>query len=148
MSLRRSAPDPQLLSLFEESGRNVQRSALLLRDLLSDYPEQAARMGEHGRARAQEMRRRLRPLVAELVARAQEHGDLRSDFTPQDIALLFWGSDRVIELAGDVAPELWRRQLTFVLDGLRSATPTPLPAPPLTDAQLRRVGAKRGRTSA
>ena len=41
MALRRSAPDPQLLSLFEESGRNVQRSALLLRDLLSDYPEQA-----------------------------------------------------------------------------------------------------------
>jgi hypothetical protein len=54
----------------------------------------------------------------------------------------------VIELAGDVAPELWRRQLAFVLDGLKSETPTPLPAPPLTDAQLRRVGAKRGRTSA
>ena len=103
---------------------------------------------EHGRTRAQAMRRRLRPLVARLVARAQEHGELRSDFTPQDIALLFWGSDRVIELAGDVAPELWRRQLAFVLDGLRSATPTSLPAPPLTDAQLRRVGAKRGRTSA
>jgi AcrR family transcriptional regulator len=103
---------------------------------------------EHGRTRAQAMRRRLRPLVARLVARAQEHGELRSDFTPQDIALLFWGSDRVIELAGDVAPELWRRQLAFVLDGLRSATPTSLPAPPLTDAQLRRVRAKRGRASA
>jgi len=103
---------------------------------------------EHGRTRAQEMRRRLRPLVAQLVARAQEHGELRGDFTPQDIALLFWGSDRVIELAGDVAPELWRRQLAFVIDGLRSANATPLPAPPLSDAQLRRVGAKRGRTSA
>jgi AcrR family transcriptional regulator len=103
---------------------------------------------EHGRTRAQEMRRRLRPLVAKLVARAQERGDLRSDFMPQDIALLFWGSDRVIELAGDVAPELWRRQLAFVLDGLKSTNPTALPAPPLTDAQLRRVGAKRGRTSA
>ena len=66
------------------------------------------------------MRKRLRPLVAQLVARAQEHGELRDDFTPQDIALLFWGSDRVIELAGDVAPELWRRQLGFVLDGLRA----------------------------
>ena len=41
MALHRSAPDPELLTLFEESGRNVQRSALLLRDLLSDYPEQA-----------------------------------------------------------------------------------------------------------
>ncbi len=31
--------DPELLELFEESGRNVERSCLLLRDLLSDYPE-------------------------------------------------------------------------------------------------------------
>jgi uncharacterized protein Yka (UPF0111/DUF47 family) len=38
---RRHRPDPHLLALFEESGRNVQRTSLLLRDLLSDYPEQA-----------------------------------------------------------------------------------------------------------
>ena len=35
-------PDPELLGLFEESARNVQRCSLLLRDLLADYPEQAA----------------------------------------------------------------------------------------------------------
>jgi uncharacterized protein Yka (UPF0111/DUF47 family) len=35
-------PDPELLGLFEESARNVQRCALLLRDLLTDYPEQSA----------------------------------------------------------------------------------------------------------
>ena len=40
--LRRASPDPELLGLFEESGRNVQRASLLLRDLLSDYPEQVA----------------------------------------------------------------------------------------------------------
>jgi len=34
-------PDPHLLALFEESGRNVQRASLLLRDLLADYPENA-----------------------------------------------------------------------------------------------------------
>jgi uncharacterized protein Yka (UPF0111/DUF47 family) len=39
---RRTRPDPELLTLFDESGRNVQRAALLLRDLLADYPEQAA----------------------------------------------------------------------------------------------------------
>jgi uncharacterized protein len=31
--------DPRLLDLFQESGRNVQRTALLLRELMSDYPE-------------------------------------------------------------------------------------------------------------
>ncbi|HEY7019287.1 MAG TPA: helix-turn-helix domain-containing protein [Gaiellaceae bacterium] len=94
----------------------------------------------HGRTRAEAMRRRLRPLIAELVERAQADGALRQDFAPQDIALLFWASDRVIELAGDVAPEVWRRQLGFVFDGLRSGAASPLPQPPLTDAQLRRVG--------
>src|SRR4051794_2841066 len=33
--------DTTALELFEESGRNVQRAALLLRDLLEDYPERA-----------------------------------------------------------------------------------------------------------
>src|SRR5579872_5057938 len=33
--------DGELLGLFEESGRNVLRTTLLLRELLSDYPEQA-----------------------------------------------------------------------------------------------------------
>lgn len=37
----KTAPDPQLLALFEESGRNVQRATLLLRDLLADYPERS-----------------------------------------------------------------------------------------------------------
>ena len=35
-------PDPELLGLFEESARNVQRCSLLLRDLLADFPEQSA----------------------------------------------------------------------------------------------------------
>jgi len=38
--LRRSLDEP-LLALLEESGRNVQRTALLLRDLLADYPDRA-----------------------------------------------------------------------------------------------------------
>ena len=41
MALLRRAPDDQLLGLVEEAGRNVQRTALLLRDLLADYPERA-----------------------------------------------------------------------------------------------------------
>src|SRR5207249_12330182 len=58
----------------------------------------------HGRERAAAMRRQIRPLVARLVSRAHEQGSLRPDFTPQDVALLFWATDRVIELGGDVAP--------------------------------------------
>jgi uncharacterized protein Yka (UPF0111/DUF47 family) len=35
------AIDPTVLELFEESGRNVQRATLQLRDLVADYPERA-----------------------------------------------------------------------------------------------------------
>ena len=98
---------------------------------------------DHGRELARAMRRRIRPLTEELVARAQAAGALRQDFARQDLALLFWGSDRVIELAADVAPELWRRQLGFMLDGLRTPEPRPLEHPPLSEAQLRRVGPRR-----
>jgi len=42
MSWRRRRSDlAELLDLFDESGRNVERCALLLRDLLADYPERA-----------------------------------------------------------------------------------------------------------
>ena len=94
----------------------------------------------HGREGAAAMRDRLRVLIARLVERARAEGTLRADFTPQDIPMLFWSSDRVIELAGDVAPDLWRRQLGFVLNSLRAAAATPLAEPALTAEQLQRVG--------
>jgi hypothetical protein len=41
----------------------------------------------------------------------------------------------VIDFAHDISPELWRRYLALLLDGLRPA-PAPLPGAPLTLAQL------------
>src|SRR5579872_195641 len=40
-SFLRRPLDDDLLALFEESGRNVLRTTLLLRELLGDYPEHA-----------------------------------------------------------------------------------------------------------
>jgi uncharacterized protein Yka (UPF0111/DUF47 family) len=39
MRLTRPKPDPVVLDLFAESGRNVQRTAGLLQELMSDYPD-------------------------------------------------------------------------------------------------------------
>ena len=97
----------------------------------------------HGRERASAMRSRLRPLLAALVRRAQDEGTLRADFTAEDLPLLFWASDRIIDVAGGVAPEIWRRHLGFVLDGLRCDTARALAQPPLTEEQLRLVGAPK-----
>lgn len=41
MPFLRRAHDPELLALFEESGRNVQRATMILRDIVTDYPEKA-----------------------------------------------------------------------------------------------------------
>jgi AcrR family transcriptional regulator len=93
----------------------------------------------HGSRRAEAMRARLRPLLARIVERAREQGTLRADFTPDDLPLVFWTANRVIELTQDVAPAYWRRYLALLLDGLRPDAATPLPEPPLTRAQLTRA---------
>jgi len=99
---------------------------------------------EHGRRRARAMRRRLAPLLQQMIARAQEQGSLRADFTPQDMPLLFWTSGSVIDATAGVAPDCWRRHLGLTLDGLRAGAATPLPVPALTPAQLERARTRRG----
>ncbi|MEO8690403.1 MAG: DUF47 family protein [Solirubrobacteraceae bacterium] len=42
----RRRTDPRVLDLFQESGRNVQKTASLLRELLADYPESNGVGGE------------------------------------------------------------------------------------------------------
>jgi len=97
----------------------------------------------HGRARAEAMRTRMRPLLRRLIERAQEQGALRADFRAEDMPLVFWTGGRVIEATAMVAPELWRRYLGLLLDGLRVEAATPLPQPPLTRGQLNRATGRR-----
>ena len=100
-------------------------------------------MRAHGRARTEALRARIRPLLRRLIERAQEQGSLRADFAPEDLPLVFWSADRVIEATAGVSPDFWRRYLALLLDGLRAEAATPLPHPPLTRAQLNRVTRSR-----
>ena len=93
---------------------------------------------EHGHAR-DAVRRRVRPLVRRLIERAHADGSLRPDFTPEDMPLVFMTGGRVLEAARGVAPDLWRRYLGLLLDGLRAEGATPLPRGPLTRAQVNRL---------
>jgi AcrR family transcriptional regulator len=98
-----------------------------------------------GLSRGDEVRARVRPLLAQLIERAKAQGSLRADFVPEDLPLVFWTSDRVIDATAAIAPECWRRYLGMLLDGLRAEAATPLPAPPLTAAQV--AGVKRRRAA-
>jgi AcrR family transcriptional regulator len=98
----------------------------------------------HGRDRAEAVRERVRPLMRALVQRAHEQGTLRPDFAAEDMPLVFWTGSRVIEATVDVAPELWRRYLGLLLDGLRADAATQLPVAALSQGQLDRVAARHG----
>jgi AcrR family transcriptional regulator len=76
--------------------------------------------------------RRLRPLIADLVARAQSVGALRDDVTVEDVSLLLIALGRIAHLVPEAA---WRRPLQVAMDGLRApaATPMPVPAVPPDD---------------
>lgn len=88
--------------------------------------------------RVAEIRELLQPLVAEMIARAQRAGLMREDVTATDLPLVAMMIRTVIVGGGDMAPELWRRAVAIVLDGLRppGGATTPLVAPALDDSQL------------
>jgi len=92
---------------------------------------------------------RLFELVAQVVQRAQENGQLRADLTLEDLALVTWANTRILpacRAAG--APDAWRRHLGFLLDGFRAERASPLPEPPLSPRQVHRAMVTLGRRSA
>jgi AcrR family transcriptional regulator len=81
--------------------------------------------------------RRVKPAVDALVARAKEQGTLRPDAEPWDLPMIQLMVAAVTDQTGH--PDLWRRYLRLVLDGLRVQPGTdPLPAMQFGPDQLHR----------
>ncbi|QEC50337.1 TetR/AcrR family transcriptional regulator [Baekduia soli] len=92
----------------------------------------------HGRQRVAAVRERIKPLVLRILERAQADGSLRADVESTDIPLLQFMVGAAGIYATDVAPEVWRRMLPIVLDGLRAERRgvTPLATPALSQEQF------------
>ena len=71
-----------------------------------------------------------------IIDRAHQAGSLRPDFTVADLITLTWANARIVATTQDTAPDAWRRHLSFLLDGLRTAAAHPIGQPPLTQEQL------------
>jgi AcrR family transcriptional regulator len=78
-------------------------------------------------------RTRILDLTAQLVRRAQNAGALRDDIAGQDLMFLMGAVASIGEVPFDgLRPDLWKRYLGIVLDGLRPGNSSKLrpPAPP------------------
>jgi len=85
--------------------------------------------------RQAQVAQRLKPPVDLLVARAKEQGALRPDAEPWDLPMIQLMVAAVNDQSGH--PELWRRYLWLILDGLRTQPGTArLPAVPLDPEML------------
>lgn len=94
-----------------------------------------------GRARADRARAEIMPVVIGIMQRAQAAGQLRADLAITDVPLIEFIVTAAAEFTRAEAPEVWRRSLAIVLDGLRQRRdePSELPAEPLAVDQLAAV---------
>jgi AcrR family transcriptional regulator len=83
-----------------------------------------------------ERRKLLRPLLDRLAERAREQGAVREDFAVGDLSMALWSFAPIFEATSEVAPQVWRRHLRILLDGMRPAAATPQTVRPLTAPQL------------
>ncbi|MBM2620426.1 helix-turn-helix transcriptional regulator [Actinoplanes sp. LDG1-06] len=67
--------------------------------------------------------------IIALVERAKSAGAIRPDVTGMDVILLMCAPNHVVSFVPGAPPELWRRYLAIIFDGLRPAGANPLPHP-------------------
>jgi AcrR family transcriptional regulator len=72
-----------------------------------------------GRERSNQARLQIAPVVTKLVARAVEAGAVRSDFSTSDVPVLNFMINTIVDFSRDVQPDLYRRYLAIVFDGMR-----------------------------
>ncbi|MFI5506415.1 TetR/AcrR family transcriptional regulator [Mycobacterium sp. NPDC051804] len=73
----------------------------------------------YGGYRVECARLRLTPSITKLVEHARRDGHLRPDVEPSDMPVIGMLAGTVSEWAGHVEPELWRRYVALLLDGMR-----------------------------
>jgi AcrR family transcriptional regulator len=69
-------------------------------------------------------------VVERLTDRARRQGAIRQDITGRDIVLLLAGVRQTAAPLADTQPQLWRRYLALLFDGIRAQAAQPLPHPP------------------
>jgi uncharacterized protein Yka (UPF0111/DUF47 family) len=95
----KSREDVELLELFEQSGRNVQKASALLRDLFSDYPERPELATEVLACEHEGDR-----IAHEILSRLAERG--AADLDAADVHALAGALDDIVDHAEEAADQL------------------------------------------
>lgn len=90
----------------------------------------------HEGGRVQGIRERVLPALEQLVERARAAGVLRADVGTGDLPMISVMVGTVADVGHAVAPDLWRRYLAILIDGLRARHDEPAPAPPPLDIAM------------
>jgi len=127
-------PDPWTgLVSFMEQMAELLAGDLGLRQLLM--------FATYGQDRVAYARQRNAPLVQGLIERAQAAGQVRPDLMVTDIPFLVFVLTEAAQIARPTRPDLWRRYLALILDGMRPVREalTPLPVPALPPDELEKA---------
>jgi len=93
-----------------------------------------------GKRFATELGQRLAPIVERLISPARTAGEVREEFTGQDVCILslMVGRSRTTLATSTLDPRIWRRYAQILIDGTRPTDMTEplLPAPPAMEASL------------
>ena len=103
MRLARPKPDPRVLDLFQESGRNVQQTAVLLRELMSDYPESNGVGGEIVACEHDGDR-----IAHDILHHVAQHAGRHAVPEAADVHALTVALDDIVDFAEEAADQLGR----------------------------------------
>jgi uncharacterized protein len=101
MGLRRRSIDPTLAALLEEAGRNAERSALLLRELLAAFPEHATLAEDLAACESEGDR-----ITHDIIHRMGGRRHLRAPFDAGEGYALATAIDDVVDYTEQAAAEL------------------------------------------
>src|SRR3954451_10092506 len=99
----RRRPDPVLLELFEQAGRNVQRTTLMLRDMLAGFPESSGLAREIYVCEQEGDR-----ITHDILHRIAERGSKRSHMDSADVHALSVALDDIVDYAEEPSDQLGR----------------------------------------
>ena len=85
---------------------------------------------QHGAERVERVRERLSPKAREVIERARVAGAIRPDAASSDVPMIHLMLRTLMDAGREHAPDVWRRYLALILDGLRPEGQPREPLPP------------------